>query len=322
MTRKRHYFLDETYAAKEINKMMCRVVVDKLLPLHQYAPAEPLSPNQPSHNVQDILPDILPEPFIYENFKQFLQTTNEGSVRAGLSSILELDMSSSKWDSLSMDSEMVKRYTLNDPGKAFNALMENEHYARDVRELLKDTSFGRAYLVVGFLTTTGTKWKLSESRSVSAGVQVTLPVQSPLPGIGDPQLHPSFSTTSRQGQHQHVIKEEIFAVAYNKIKISYSLDRSTRKLKKTPVLGRAIRPAGRQFAFRGESDSSDSSDDEDGTKDAGERDDSHTMEVVMVDEDDYEADGLSGRSNYFDCDIREVRDDGEGRKEGNVRRQF
>jgi hypothetical protein len=183
--------------------------------------------------------------------------------------------------------------------------MENEHYAREVRELLKDTSFGRAYMVVGFLTTTGTVWKQTESRSVSAGVQVTLPVQvlgSPLPGVGDPQLNPAVSNMSRQGRDMHVVEEEIFAVAYIEVKTSYILDRETRKLKKTPVLGRAIRPSGRQFAFRQDSDSSDSSDDEHGTK----VDDLLSMEVTFVSEDDSEEDDFGIRTSHFDCDVGEL----------------
>jgi hypothetical protein len=148
---------------------------------------------------------------------------------------------------------------------------------------------------------------------VSAGVEVTLPVQvlgSPLPGVGDPKIGPSVSISSRQGRHMHVVKEEIFAVAYDEVKTSYILDRSARKLKKMPVLGRAIRPSGRQLAFRQDSDSSDSSDSSDDEEDGAKLDDSHTIEVVLVDEGDFEEDEFFARSSYFDCDVGD-RDGGE-----------
>jgi hypothetical protein len=278
--------------------MMCRVVVNKLLPLNEYAPADPLSPGEPSHNVQAILPNILPEPFVYENHRQFLETVNEGSIRTGISSLFNVDLSSSAKDGLSMQSGTVKRYTLNNPKKIFEKLMENEDYARDVRDLLKDTSFGRAYLVVGFLTTTGTIWTQTESRSVSAGLKLMLPAQvvgSPLPGVANPELHPSVSTTQRRGRHMHVVEEEIFAIAYDEVKTSYSIDLPAGKLKKTLVLGSSVRSQGKSFAFTPESDSDDSSDEDD---------DSSAMEVVLVDEDD-EDDDFMARSNHFDCEVED-----------------
>ena len=281
--------------------MMCRVVVNKLLPLHEYAPDDPLSPGEPSHNVQTILPNILPEPFIYENHRQFLETVNEGSIRAAISSLFDVDLSSSAKAGLLMQSGTVKRYTLNNPKKIFNKLMENEDYARDVRDLLKDTSFGRAYLVVGFLTTTGTIWTQTENRSASAGLKVTLPAQVvglPLLGVANPELNPSVSTTKRQGRYMHVVEEEIFAIAYDEVKTSYGIDGLVKKLKKTPVLGSSVRPQGKSFAFTPESDSDDSSDDDDG---------SDAMVVVLVDGDDEddEDDDFMARPNHFDCEVED-----------------
>ncbi len=213
--------------------MMCRVVVNKLLPLEKYAPEDPL-PGEPSHTVGDILPNILPEPFVYENHREFLEKVNEGKIRAKISSLFQVDLSSSAKDGLSMQSGTVKRYTLNNPHQKFKRLMENEDYARDVRELLKDTSFGRAYLVVGFLTTTKTIWTQTESRSLSIGIKLSLPAQvigSPLPKSASPELHPLVSTTKRRDQCMHVVEEQIFAVAYDVVKTSYGIDSFQKRLK-------------------------------------------------------------------------------------------
>jgi hypothetical protein len=198
-----------------------------------------------------------------------------------------------------MQSGTVKRYTLNNPHQKFERLMENEDYARDVRELLKDTSFGRAYLVVGFLTTTETIWTQTESRSLSTGIKLMLPAQvigSPLPGTASPGLHPLVSTAKRQDQCMHVAEEQIFAVAYDVVKTSYGIDPFKKGLKKTPMLGSSVRPQGKSFAFAGGSDSDDSSDEDD---------DEDAMGVVLADEEEEVDDDFMGRSNHFDCEVED-----------------
>jgi hypothetical protein len=44
-----------------------------------------------------------------------------------------------------------------------------------------------------------------------------------IPGLVDPQISPSFSTTRRQERHVYVVEEEIFAVAYDEVKTSLQL---------------------------------------------------------------------------------------------------
>jgi hypothetical protein len=88
----------------------------------------------------------------------------------------------------------------------------------------------------------------------------------------------------------HVVEEQIFAIAYDAVKTSYS------GLKRTPVLGSSVRPRGKTFAFAGGSDSDDSSDEDD---------DEDAMEVVFADEEEEEDDDddFMARSNHFDCEV-------------------
>lgn len=242
--------------------MMCRVVTDPLLPLHGYAPREPLSAGEPTHNVQDIIPNILKEPLIYENRRDFIENVEEGAVRAGLASLFNIDFASTSAEGISLQSEKLKRYSLNNPEQIFEELMNNKDYARDVRKLLKKTTFGRAYLVVGFLTTEGSIWTQSQTRKTRFGFKVTLPVSETLggPAVADPKVDASVSGASRQGLHMHVVKEEIFAVAYDVVKTSYRVDGQGRRVK----IGRPLQTQTRlHFGDDSDSTSSDSSDDDD-----------------------------------------------------------
>jgi hypothetical protein len=237
---------------------------------------------------------------VYENRRDFLETIDEGAVRAGLASFLDVDIASKSRDGVSMQSDKVKRYTLKNPEKTFNDLMENNEYARDVQELLKDTSFGRAYLVVGSLTTTGTIWTYSQSRGHSSGFRVAVPVSQmmTIPGFIDPQISPKFSTTRRQERHMYVVEEEIFAFAYDEVKTSYSLDRSAKKIRGNPRHRRTVWAHSQQLAFGTDSDSSN---DEVGGDKLG------SAEVANVElvkssvgsEDEF------ARSNYFDCETED-----------------
>jgi hypothetical protein len=242
--------------------MMCRVVADPLLPLHNFAPLEPLSADEPTHNVQDILPNILKAPQVYENRRDFVESVQDGAVRAGLATLFNIDFASRSAEGISLQSEKLKRYTLNNPEQTFNELMINEDYARDVQGLLR--KFGRAYLVVGFLTTSGTIWAQSQTRGSTFGFNVTLPISETLgaPAPVDPNVDTSVSGASRRGLHMHVVKEEIFAVAYDVVKTSYTVDRRNRRVKKAPVIGRALQ-ARTRLRFGDDSDSSDSSDEDD-----------------------------------------------------------
>lgn len=276
--------------------MIYRVVKDKLDPMHGYAPLE--SP----HNAIDIFPHLLPKPFTYENRIDVLSNIKESAVRTALTSFLGADFDSEVRNDLTMHTKVLKRYTLNNPAIWFKRLMENKDYERDVRNLVKGTSFGRAYLVVGFLTATGAIWTESQARSVSAGFQVTIPISTavgcPTPSVTDPQISPSVANERIYKLHKHIVEEEIFAVAYDEVKISYNIGPKPTKWGPTVVIGRPVKADARNLAFSNDSD--------DGIVSSGDEEDEDEIteeEIVIVEDGAEDEHQDPSRLSYFHLEI-------------------
>jgi hypothetical protein len=273
MPRRRFFILDETCAASEVPSMMCRVVTDRLLPLINYAPIEPLPSHlEARHNTNDIIPSILSAPSLSTNRKDFLGTVRDKAVTLMLTTFFGFDFARTREEQLVLESKEVKRYTLKNPQTYFETLMENDLYARDVRKILKEAPLGRAYMVVGFITTTGATWKRKSIKSSSQGANVTLPVAEalgvPLPEILDPGFEVSHTKANSQGFTMSVVQEEIFAVAYNVVTTKYSLQKGKKgSSHRTPVVGPPKRARAHHLALSPESDevavSSDEEDEED-----------------------------------------------------------
>ncbi|KAF2842360.1 hypothetical protein M501DRAFT_998642 [Patellaria atrata CBS 101060] len=257
MSRRRFFLLDETCPATEIKHMMCRVVVDKYLPLHKFAPFQSLSPSDVSHHTDDIIPNILPAPSSSTTRKEILEFVREKGISFGLTAFFGLDFARGHDNHTGLESQQVKRYTLNNPEMYFEKLMTNTQYAEDVTKILQN--HGRAYLVIGFLTTTGTVWRLRNDETRTTGFSVTAPLSVlsavPLPGLLDPSINPSITTGIKHERTMQVVEEEIFAVAYCPVEIDRTFDRSApRFVKKTAKVGQAKRAKAYHRAFSGESD--------------------------------------------------------------------
>jgi hypothetical protein len=228
--------------------MMCRVVHDKYLPLYKSAPIQPLiianatSAPDRSHNTNDIYPNILPTPSLTTDRKDFLSTVRDRSIQTTLSTIFGLDLAWENEDKVSLETKEVKQYIINNPGAVFKELMKDDLYARDVRALLKDASFGRAYLVVGFLTASGALWTREGVQRTKVSANFTAPITEtlgvpPMPGLNvDPGLGFGIGNTKTTGRTHISPDEEIFAVAYALVKIKYGVDRNgvTRTVKVGP----------------------------------------------------------------------------------------
>jgi hypothetical protein len=293
MSHRRFFLLDESCSVDEIKHMMCRVVANKLLPLHKFVPFEAISKGDVPHNTDDIIPNILPPPSQSTTRKEFLESVRGTDISTSLTAFFGLDFSRSQEEKVSLESELVKRYTLKNPEQYFDKLMANDMYANDVRNFLQGNS--SAYLVVGFLTTTGTIWKAEQAKKTSEGISVTAPVSQlagvPIPGLLDPSVGLTGSTEQRHGRQMHIADEEIFAVAYCEVRNSYSLDKSAPKfIKKIPKVGPAKRAKGKHLAFEGKSDeeSDSGSDEEDAIP-------PHTIHVVEA--------GLDGKEDVQSFEI-------------------
>ncbi|KAF2099232.1 hypothetical protein NA57DRAFT_76462 [Rhizodiscina lignyota] len=225
MPSERRYFIpEEPLPASEISKLLGAVVANKLLPLKSSAPNTASGSDEPLHNAVDIIPDLLPDPVVWLDRKDFLSRTSGWTVRGGLSSLIGIGYSHTTENGIIIESEELKCYSLANSAEHFETLMKNELFARDVRNFLQRTRRTRAYFVAGFLTTKGTQWKEFNVYSRKSGVNVTVPVLeavgSPLPGLADPQFAPSIKKSVRSEQSKRTEDELVFAVAYNVIKIS------------------------------------------------------------------------------------------------------
>lgn len=271
--------------------MMCRVVADKLLPLHHFAPSELLSTEEPSHNTNDIIPDILPEPYITTSRQDLVTLMRRSDIATTLTTYLGLNLSPGDTQSVSLQSESVKRYTLANPAQLFNRLMTNELYARDVTNLLRTVRPEKAYLVVGFLTVTGAVWKRNQAHEHSAEVKFSVPVGDIVSIGAQAGLDAGVSLANEQGtgaqRTMHVAEEEIFAVAYCKVKLKREFSRNAPHLMKTIAFGQAKRNKGHHLTFGDDEDEMEASSDEEDNVEKG--------IVLVVDEDD---DGSSTPNMY------------------------
>ncbi|KAF2259607.1 hypothetical protein CC78DRAFT_57001 [Lojkania enalia] len=255
--QRRFILLDETCASSEIPKMMGRVVADKYLPLEQYVPKENLTGEQP-HNTNDIMPDILPQPFISTNRKDVLSSAKENSLSAALTALFGFEFANGQEDLVKLESATVNRYMLNNPKDYFSRLMGDEMYARDVNELLEEK--GKAYFVSGFLTTSGSLWTFSKSKSRTKAVDLTAPISAAvglpviIPGLEDPGLTVSRSKFDGQARRMHVVEEEIFAVAYLIVKRKSSFTLSSPHVRHNAVLRGPSRVKAKHHGFGEDSD--------------------------------------------------------------------
>ena len=228
--------------------------------------ADTLEKQERPHNPCDLIPNILPEASLTTNCKDFLSTVADKSLKAKVSKIIDLDGGLQNGQRVDLETKEVRRYALSNAGEYFKKLMGDELYERDVRALLKETS-GRAYLVVGFLTTSNARWNRDDSSQSTLELTGAVPVTAIAAAAGAPlpvPVDPSFSAKDNvihiSNRSHDSPDEEIFAVAYALVKTSVF---DLRKKKKV-VIGRAKTASANHLAF-GESDDDD--DDDDDSKD-------------------------------------------------------
>lgn len=139
----------------------------------------------------------------------------------------------------------------------FEELMKDPLYSRDVRQLLRDSKWGKAYFVVGFMTTEGAVWKRGAMQEHPAGFTVKAPVSlaTGMPSQLDPGISPSYAIQNSQEHSFDVAQVEVFAIAYDVVKLSHGFDRTApRYVKSEPVLGPAKRAKPHHLAMGPDSD--------------------------------------------------------------------
>ncbi|KAE8442426.1 hypothetical protein EG329_003384 [Mollisiaceae sp. DMI_Dod_QoI] len=124
------------------------------------------------------------------------------------------------------------------PEEIFDKLMINEDYASEVRALLRKTTFGKAYFVVGFYTVTGTIWTQSQRQRRTGGLKLAVPTSATLgdaAGFADPHASTFVTKVTTQTLQMSVVEEEVFAVAYHVLTTSW---RGEGPMLKGPLMNR------------------------------------------------------------------------------------
>jgi hypothetical protein len=267
--------------------MLCRVVTDKYDPGKAFAPDQPLA--------SELLPNLLPKPFVMTNRKDLFENARSSGVHATLAKVCHIGADRSTGNSTALESEEVKRYSLSNPERRFAELMDNPRYAAEVSSLLAKKRSHRGYLVTGFMTTKNSTWSKTATADMSLDGGVTLDagliVSGAPPGldIGVDASH----AVSRLNQSEWMSpNEEIFAVSYVSLKLEGNglLGRGPKR----PVIGDVVLASNRHAALSGgpQTDSDEEETESDSESDSDQGDDSHMGKVVVLAEEEPVIEGI------------------------------
>jgi hypothetical protein len=219
----RHFVLDEPLAESSASKLLGRIVLDITSPLRAFAPREAV--RNPLH----IIPNLLPTPLLSTDRKDFIQNNISNSARSGLTEFFGFNIARTDEEKLTLESQVVKRYSLEQTKDAFATLMEDEVYSGEVRRFLKENGVRKAFFVVGFITTEGSVWTRERRRGHEAGIKGELPVSiAVLASIPGADLSLQISNSDKNVREQKFESKEplVFAVAYDVVRLKRSFDKS------------------------------------------------------------------------------------------------
>jgi hypothetical protein len=177
MGRRRYFIISELDLEKAVESTMGRVIGEAFYPFNYWAPDGLGVPDDDEdykrRNTQDIIPNILPKPRISMSRKDFLQSDMQPKIFGALVRFLNSDLqtdvvhiplakffsSDPKYAESETGNAQVKIYSLKEPKVVFERLMQDELFAKDLRELLNEEPDKKGYMVVGFVTAEGVRWR-------------------------------------------------------------------------------------------------------------------------------------------------------------------
>ncbi|RYO88755.1 hypothetical protein DL766_005195 [Monosporascus sp. MC13-8B] len=262
MDSRRFFLLGRPCPASEIPSMMGRVVAYKLQPLEKYAPfCLQCSTKVDRHNPEDIIPNILPKPSLSISRKDVLSATTDHGLRLSLGSLFGIEFGREKENSVELETACIKTYALSNPDAIFDMLMQNNKYAADVQKLCASITKRQAFLVTGFLTTSGATWTRRHGEKRTGGFTAAIPVSAAVAGLPipaeliDPAIEPSRMVGGSIQKTMKVEEEQIFAMSYSLVKITYHLTKKKTQ-PGTPRIGPPVLAKLRDLAF-GETEEED-----------------------------------------------------------------
>jgi hypothetical protein len=225
----RHFVLDEPYPQSQAEKLLGRIVLDIKSPLRAFAPRDHVEGTSIGRNPQDIIQDILPSPVLSTDRKDFIKNNISGEARTDLTDFFGFNFARTEQEKLTLESKVVKRYSLEQTKDVFETLIKDPSYNSEVRKFFKEHGVRKAYFVVGFITTEGSVWTRERKREYSAGINTQVPLSAvamvPVPGI-DPSVELSGAKHNTRGQSFSSDEGLIFAVAYDVIKLKKTFDKT------------------------------------------------------------------------------------------------
>lgn len=267
MSLERSFFILETPVCQpDLARFVGRIVADPKRPLERFIPSsdDDHDGNTVSHHTNTILPGILPRPRITKNQKEMLSSDAEASLGSKLSSLFEMEFSRNEGHSRLLECEQLKTYSMENIRLVFKKLMQSPLYAKHAEELLRETWPHEAYFVTGFITATNSKWTITDTVGGKEAVKATLPMGQ-LSGVPAELFGGSLDTGGQAnktlaGKHlrqMSVEAEEIIAVSYFTVKLSYTVDFGSGSITRAAVFGKARRAKNNELAMGGDDDEQD-----------------------------------------------------------------
>jgi len=297
MARKKFFILDYTLGDDHIPNLLLRVVGDKYDPKASYAPDGPL--------VNELLPNLLPKPNITTNRKDCLANIKDAGARVKLSKLFHLEVERKQEDQTAVESEQVKRYSLGNADLKFQKLMQDSRYASEVRHLLYRKRSRRAYLVIGFMTTTNATWSKTAAAGTAAGAGATAATPTILQGAAAAaglEIVADARVRNSVGRESEWIAsgEEIFAVSYMEIKLEGQGFLGAGP--KVPVIGDTVVASNRHAALGGGGrENKDDSETGSESEDEDEEDRTEQAGTVALAEDEEMV--IAGLDQFFEVDL-------------------
>jgi len=251
----RYFILDEPTPESRARKLLGRVVQDITSPLRSFAPRAAQDTSSIGGDPQSIIPNLLPAPFESTKVKDSIRNNVSNEAGTHLTDFLGFNIAKIDEDKLVLESNVVKRYSLEQTRDVFDRLMEDPVYSSEVRQFFKKHRVREAYFVVGFITTEGSVWTRTRSRGHEAGVNGQVPLSAiavvPIPGTG---VGLKLSTSDNQVREQKFSSEEslVFAVAYDVVKWKKRFNKFVAGYFRDVVLGPAKYAKAKDLAMAGD----------------------------------------------------------------------
>jgi hypothetical protein len=269
----RYFILGEPTPESRARKLLGRVVQDITSPLRAFAPRE-AQDTSIGGDPQSIIPNLLPTPFESTKGKDSIRNNISNEARTHLTDFFGFNIAKIDEDKLVLESNVVKRYSLEQTKDVFDRLMEDPVYSSEVRQFFKKHRVREAYFVVGFITTEGSVWTRTSSRGHEAGVNGQVPLSAiavvPIPGT---DVGLKLSTSDNQVREQKFSSKEslVFAVAYDVVKWKKRFNKSVAGyFRDDVVLGPAKYAKAKYLAMAG--DEEEIIEEEDENEDVGAED--------------------------------------------------